>query len=412
MVEFIDEQTGEVLEGPLAVGIVAWTYPPEKSGLAVAAREIAQSLAADGHHVRVLTLDRSGRAMDGAVEVVGLADALTWPLRVLRKLAGFGHLAAPLAFRKAIVREHRRRRFDVIEGTNWYAPLALAPRADIPLVTRCSSPVAETLEQREKLRNRIDGWAARELEAVSARASAGLISNSREHGRKIAALYNAPAPPSPEHALIGLSLSPEFLERARDAGFPDPQSGQIEVLFVGRPEARKGFDAVARAARILADRPVDFRLVGVTPADFEAATGARPGPNVTCYHRLDQEELLRAFETAHVVLCPSRYESFGLVYQEAMAFGRVVIACAEDPSAREFLGETGGGLLVERCEGGAIAAALAELLDDRALLKDWRARALAASGRFDRTSLAEQTTAAYRNAIQRSGIGSRSAASS
>ncbi|UVI40794.1 glycosyltransferase family 4 protein [Qipengyuania spongiae] len=396
----------------LSVGIVAWTYPPEKSGLAVAAREIAQSLAEQGHDVRVLTLDRYGRAMDGSVEVVGAADALTPALEIIRKCPAIGHLAAPLAFRRTIRHEHRRRPFDVIEGTNWYAPLALAAEPGIPLVTRCSSPVAETLEQPDTLRNRLDGMVARWLEAASARGSAGLISNSREHGRKIAALYEAPTPPCAEHALIGLSLAPEFLARARCARFPDPASERIEVLFVGRPELRKGFDAVARATQLLQDQPVDFRLVGVTREDVETATGAPAGASWHCHHRLDQDDLLAAFEGAHVVLCPSRYESFGLVYQEALAFGRVVIACAEDPSAREFVGETDGGMLVGSCEGSAIADMLAKLLADRSLLSTWRDKALAASGRFDRSSLAKQTVAAYRNAIQRSGIGSRSAASS
>lgn len=404
--------TGGPGEGPLAVGIITWSYPPEKSGLAVAAREIAQSLAAQGHDVRVLTLDRSGRATDGTVEVTGVADDLTLALRVMRRLPVIGHLAAPLAFRSIIRREHRRRPFDVIEGTNWYAPLGLAANTGIPLVTRCSSPVAETLEQPDTLRNRLDGMAARWLEAASARGSAGLISNSREHGRKIAALYEVPAPPCAEHALIGLSLAPEFLARARSAGFPDPASERIEVLFVGRPELRKGFDAVARAAQLLRDHPVDFRLVGVTRKDVEAATGAPAGGNLHCHHRLDQDDLLAAFEGAHVVLCPSRYESFGLVYQEAMAFGRVVIACAEDPSAREFVGETDGGMLVGSCEGDAIVDMLAKLLADRSLITTWRGKALLAAGQFDRISLAKQTVAAYRNAIQRSGIGSRSAASS
>ncbi|MXO92852.1 glycosyltransferase [Erythrobacter arachoides] len=385
----------------MVIGVVTWSYPPEKSGLAVAAREIAQSLAALGHDVRVLTLDRGGRGRDGAVEIVGAADGLSPLLRGLRKLAVVGHLAAPLAFARVARREHAIRPFDVIEGTNWYAPLAALARSAIPVVTRCSSPVAETVEQRATLRNRLDAAMARWLEAAGARASAGIISNSRAHGRKIAALYGVAAPSSPLHAVVGLSLSPAFLGSASVARFPDPLTGPVRVLFVGRPERRKGFDAVIEAIALLADAPVDFTLVGIAPADL----GSVPLANVTCHHRLDQADLLSEFERAHVVLCPSRYESFGLVYQEAMAFGRVVLACKEDPSAREFVGEPGGGILAARCDGPAIAEVLRDLLEDRRTLSDWRERALATAGRFDRGSLGTETETFYRNCLQRAGMG-------
>ena len=58
---------------------------------------------------------------------------------------------------------------------------------------------------------------------------------------------------------------------------------------------------------------------------------------LTCHHRVDEATLHDLMEAAHVIVAPSRYESFGLVYQEAMMFGRPVVACAEDPSARLFI---------------------------------------------------------------------------
>ncbi|MEO9787889.1 MAG: glycosyltransferase family 1 protein, partial [Aurantimonas coralicida] len=42
----------------LRTALIAWDYPPSASGLAVAAREIAESLAAAGAEAHVYTLDR------------------------------------------------------------------------------------------------------------------------------------------------------------------------------------------------------------------------------------------------------------------------------------------------------------------------------------------------------------------
>jgi glycosyltransferase involved in cell wall biosynthesis len=109
--------------------------------------------------------------------------------------------------------------------------------------------------------------------------------------------------------------------------------------------------------------------------------------------------LAQAYAEAHAVLAPSRYESFGLVYQEALAYGRPVVACAEDASARAFVGAPGAGPLAREATGAALAEALRPLLTDPALRAAYRGRALAASGRFTRAVLARETLALYDRAI-------------
>ena len=106
---------------------------------------------------------------------------------------------------------------------------------------------------------------------------------------------------------------------------------------------------------------------------------------------------------AHAVVAPSRYESFGLVYQEALAYGRPVVACAEDASARAFVGAPGAGPLAEAATGPALAEALRPLLVDPGLRLTYRARALAAAGRFGRADLGQATLALYRRAIAAAG---------
>ncbi|MFD1950843.1 glycosyltransferase family 4 protein [Sphingomonas arantia] len=391
----------------MEVGVISWTYPPEKSGLSVAAREIAQSLAEAGHGVRVLTFDRSGRAMDGAVTVIGCALPAGGALARLRGLPATGHLVGPWAMARAVRAEHARAPFDVVEATNWYAPgLFVALDRRMPFVTRNSTPVATSGAGGRGVRARTDHAAARAVEALSAARSDMLISNTAAHGVKIAALYGV-AKPGPAHHVVGLSLDPALVAAGAEAAYPEAASGPVRLLFVGRAEHRKGYDALAPAIEILAAEAErgaipEFALtmVGVGDdrvADLSAAARAR----VMAFRRAESEQLYALLAKTHVVVAPSRYESFGLVYQEAMAFGRPIVACAEDPSARLFVGGTGAGLLAERCDASAVAHELRRVIVDPELRRTLHRGSRAAAGRFTRATMGSETVAAYRAMLSR-----------
>ena len=405
----------EQTERPFSVGLLSWALPPEKSGLSRAALEIAHSVAEAGGEVRVFTLDRSDRDRDGPVEIIGCAIDPATPLARMRTWPAAGHLAAPIAFRRAVIAEHRRRPFDVIEATNWYAPGALiALFGPAPLVTRNSTPAAISLAQTPTLRNRIDASAAVALERRSAKASVALISNTHAHGQTIAALYTV-APPGPGHAVIGLSLPEPIVTRGQAASYP--KDGVVDLLFVGRNEPRKGFDALVDAVEMLAqdaDRgalaPFRVTLVGIEEADIAALSGAARN-RLSFHHRVDEERLYALFAAAHVVLAPSRYESFGLVYQEAMAFGRPIVACVQDASARHFVGESGAGPLARECTGSAIADTIRPLIQNPALRDRYAAASRAASGRFTRETLGTETLSLYRSAIGSKGRSNRTSSS-
>jgi len=389
----------------MRTALLAWDYPPSPSGLSTAAREIAESLAEAGTDVTVFTLDRTGREQIGGVTVLGIAIPPESLLSRLRLWGTVGHLAAPLAFRKSVLAEHARAAFAVVEATNWYAPaVLLTGRRDPPIVTRSSTPAAFTREGRPNLRNRLDGAAADRLERRQARSSAGLIANTAAHAGVIARAYGLSGG-RPE-AVIGLSLPPEIAAAARAAPYPADGAGPVRLLFVGRAEARKGFDALLEAVATLAAEqvrgelpPFSLELVGVPPGDLPADLSDAARSRIRARGRIDAEGLAEAYAGAHVVLAPSRYESFGLVYQEALAYGRPVVACAEDASARAFVGAPEAGPLARAATGPAVAEALRPLLRDPALRSAYRARALTAAGRFDRTSLGRETLDLYRRAI-------------
>ncbi|MBB4658339.1 glycosyltransferase family 4 protein [Parvularcula dongshanensis] len=379
------------MTSPLRTALLAWDYPPAKSGLAMAAREVAESLAARGHDVTVLALDRTDDEEAGGVRVLGAGRHMTGDLKALRERAGTGHLAAPIAFAEAV---RASGPFDLVESTNWYAPGVCVPRLGLPLVTRCSTPVSGTAEPGDA-RAAFDLRAAAGLERAQARASAGFVSNTDHHGAAMATLYGV-APPGPLHAVIGLSLPPGAVTAAP----PAPDGPPHRLLFVGRPTRRKGFDALLEAAGLLG-AAYELRLVGIAQGEGELPR------NCVALGKLSEDALRAELRAAHAVLAPSRYESFGLVYQEAIQAHRPLVACAEDPSARAFVGEAGTGVLSASCEGRALAAAVRSLLEDEDRMHAAREACAVAARRFTRKSLGAETEALYRRVLQgRKGVSS------
>ena len=393
----------------MRTALIAWDYPPSPSGLSTAAREIAESLVLAGCDVTVFTLDRAGRETAGGVSIVGCAIDKASGLGRLRLYGGAGHLAAPLAFRRAVLAEHAARPFDVVEATNWYAPAALLTgRHGFALVTRNSTPAAFSRDPATRARDRIDGWAADRLEIRQAKGSAGLISNTGEHARRITDEYGLSG--RQPHAVVGLSLPPGTLARAKAAAYPEARVNEpLRLLFVGRAEHRKGFDMIMEAAAILGaevDRGAipDFevRLVGVPAADVPADLPEPARRRVKALGRMQEEALAVEYAGAHAVLAPSRYESFGLVYQEGIAYGRPMVANALDASGREFVGDTGAGLMAASDTGAALADAIRPILTSEEIRQSLRASALKAAGRFNRDTLGRETLALYGEARQAS----------
>jgi glycosyltransferase involved in cell wall biosynthesis len=164
------------------------------------------------------------------------------------------------------------------------------------------------------------------------------------------------------------------------------------VLYAGRLSKEKGVLELIEAARglplvVAGDGPLRDRVPG--------ALGFVP-----------HDELLRLYDRAAVVACPSRREGFGVVCAEAMAHGRPVVASAAGGLLDLVVdGET--GLLVPPGDAPALRAALERLLGDGELR-----RRLGEAGRrraresFSWERATAQTVSAYEDAL----AGSRSTA--
>jgi glycosyltransferase involved in cell wall biosynthesis len=99
------------------------------------------------------------------------------------------------------------------------------------------------------------------------------------------------------------------------------------------------------------------------------------GDRVRLAGRLPGDDLGRAYAQAKIFALATRYEGYGIVFDEAMAHGLPIVTCATG-AVPDTVAE-GAGLLVPTEDPEAFAAALDQLLSDEAL----RSRMAATSSR-------------------------------
>ena len=162
--------------------------------------------------------------------------------------------------------------------------------------------------------------------------------------------------------------------------------GKRVVLAVGRLIHRKGHLTLVRAMRQLSQAHSELRLVVVGRGPMEAAIHAqihaldlRESVLMTGY--VSDEDVARLFDIAEVFALPTgedesgQVEGFGLVFAEAHAYGKPVVAGRSGGAAEAVIdGET--GILVAPDRPEAVADAIQFLLSNPD-----RARAMGDAGR-------------------------------
>jgi phosphatidylinositol alpha-mannosyltransferase len=193
---------------------------------------------------------------------------------------------------------------------------------------------------------------------------------------------------------------PNALDVRQYAPEPGARTGE-RVLFVGRPEPRKGLPVLLRAFAQLPPG-LELELVGVGPAEVGALENGLPPSVLARVHahgRVSDEQRRALLARADVLCAPSLGgESFGLVVAEGMAAGIPVVA-SDIPGYRDVL-PTDAGCLVSPGDDRALAEALGDLLSDDALRRRLGARGRSAAARFDWRVVAEQVVAVYEEVLE------------
>jgi glycosyltransferase involved in cell wall biosynthesis len=225
-----------------------------------------------------------------------------------------------------------------------------------------------------------------ELEKLHARRADRVITISRYCAERLGDLYG----------IRGAIVVPELidLEGWRDlfARNPaPPPNGRFSVLCVCRFYPRKRVEVLLHAAAVLKPRipELQIRIVGDGPEAPRLRRlwhDLRLETVVTWVGNATPGELAREYNRADVFCLTSVQEGFGIVFLEAMAAGKPIVAIRASavPEVVEH------GLLVEPENPEALAHGLVTLYDDSDLRRQLGAKSALAVAKFEMKRVAQQ----------------------
>jgi phosphatidylinositol alpha 1,6-mannosyltransferase len=350
------------------VAIVTESFPPDVNGVANSVLRVAEHLMTRGHQPLVV-------APAPATGLAKVPAPLPYPVVRVPSVAMPGYpsfrLGLPATRRiGAAMRDHGS---DVVHLASPFVLGAwganAAQRLGLPAVAVYQTDVpgfakayGMSLSEQTAWRwiRRIHGRSARTL-APSSATAADLLA----HGVRDVWLWR--------RGVDAQRFHPDHRSGAvRRVLAPD---GEVIAGYVGRLAAEKRLDLLAAASAIPGVRVV---VVGDGPA---GPSLRRALPGVTFLGERHGAQLSRLYASFDLFVHTGPFETFGQAVQEAMASGLPVVApAAGGPLDLVAPGRT--GYLVPPNDGGAVAAAVAELAADDVKRKEYGAAArLAVEGR-------------------------------
>ena len=400
----------------LRICLVSKEYPPEgRGGIANYVHHLAHGLVAAGHDVTVI----AGPSMNGSAtpspqtsqrgpEVYRVENRrLPLPSPIRRKARGiWNQLERSWAVDREIAHlERTQGPFDVVEVPNWGAEglcNCFHPRA--PLLVRLSTPLAQVSRLKGDRSTRPGLRMACFMEALPARRSAHIIANSEFIAQYCTDLYRI-SKAEPDVILHGIPMP------VSQPATGKPGENSVTVLFVGRLEKRKGIDRllhaipqvireVPRCRFVIAGDDIGEAPQGESYRDyFESFASAMSREATTFLGHVEESELNQLYAHCDIFVAPSLSESFGLIYLEAMARAKPVVAFRTG-GVPEVVTHNETGILVELNDESGLADALIRLSEDHKLRqKMGRCGFERVQASFSAKRMVEETVACYRRVI-------------
>ncbi len=259
------------------------------------------------------------------------------------------------------------------------------------------APKRTEIELLERERQKFPAWADAPFDCAAANAIAeresrewalaSVIVCGSEFVRQSIADLGGPV----ERCIVvpsGIAAPPACADAARKTDSAGRRDEPLKVLFAGAVNLRKGAPYVLEIARRLGTR-IEIRMVG--PIAVTGAPIADLADRVTLTGAVPHAAMEGHFRWADVLFLPSVCEGSAMVTYEALAAG-VPVVCTPNAGAVVKTGVT--GFVAAAGDTDAMEAYLAELADDRDLLKRMAAQAAKQGRLFTESRYGEALLAA------------------
>jgi len=269
--------------------------------------------------------------------------------------------------------------------------LAAARRAGIPLVVTVHCSVRHTYVA-SGLRGRMLATLGGAAEAVVLGRADRVIALTP----RLAGALQASGVPAARVRVVPSGVVPELF--ASEAPDPFPGVPGPRVLFVGRLHRQKGVGVLLEAAARMRC-PAQLLLVGDGPERMQLRRAARRlglDGRVHMTGFVPHRAVPAAMRHADVLVLPSLYEELGSVLLEAMQAGIPVVA-SRTGGIPDAVGDAAA--LVPARDAAALAAAIDDVLTDRALAGRLVAAGRERARRFDWSALARDVLDVYAEAL-------------
>ncbi|MFL5870857.1 MAG: glycosyltransferase [Solirubrobacterales bacterium] len=198
------------------------------------------------------------------------------------------------------------------------------------------------------------------------------------------------------------TVIPNGVDVAAPPAGPKPASDELRLIFVGRPEERKGLPVLLAAFTALIEH-VDARLtvIGSERSDvLRYLTDPAAAERIEALGRVSSERLWQNLHAADLLCAPSLAgESFGMVLTEAFAAGTPVVA-SNIAGYADVVTEGVDGVLVPPADPQRLGEALHELSHKPRRLARMGEAARESAERFAWPRVAERVEAVYDEVLE------------
>jgi len=400
---------------PLRICLLSGTYPPAQyDGVGRQTNLMARGLFERGHAVHVISR--------GEKETVSFYDGAyvhRIPYRLDRydRFYRFSGLHHALNYSHAVYEKVRRLMLNdgiqFVDSPIWqFEGLVTAVSDVVPVIVRLQTALRQiaAIQNSEDADTRLIGG----MERLLVERADHLVPNSQAIFDAVRRVYGV-SPADERCTVVPIGIAPVSEENIRPYN-PGRETDRFAVLYVGRLEKRKGIQDLFQAIpKVLNEIPnVQFVVAGSDNSQhdgFFRRTGMDYPMHFVSHYRnltsnvkflgeVPEETLQHLYQSCDLFVAPSLYESFGLVYLEAMNYAKPVVAC-HTGGVPEVVDHGVTGLLVEPEAPAALAEAIVSLLRSPDKLHDMgmagRHRLL---DKFTYIQMARNTEEVYRRALR------------